>query len=357
MEGNKKNFRFQYSVTATKENTMTTYRLDDKQPHAFWDNSYPARVRIKSGDTVVFETLEASANQITPKSKDAAVANLSFDPIHPLTGPVYVEGAEPGDGLEVEVVSIKHKGWGWNAVIPGFGLLGEDFPTPYLHHYKLGRTQCKFREDILIPYEPFCGVMGVAPREPGRLTTIPPRENGGNIDIRHLTPGTRVMFPVLAPGALFSCGDCHSAQGDGEVNGTGIESPMTVTLRFQLMKGANVPELRFITPPGKKLTVTDEKGYFVTTAHGPDLFRDAQQAVRYMIDHLSSNYNMTREQAYCLCGAAVDLKISEIVDAPNWIVSAYLPLSIFKRSKTKASSRTRKVKPMAKRASDQRRTR
>ena len=322
---------------------MATHYLDDTQPHAFWDNSYPARIHIKSGDTVVFETLEASANQVTPTSADEAVANLSFDPIHPLTGPVYVEGAESGDGLEVEIISIKHKGWGWNAVIPGFGLLGEDFPNPYLHHYKLGRTNCEFRKDILIPYEPFCGVMGVAPRETGRLTTIPPRENAGNIDIRHLTPGTRVTFPVLVPGALFSCGDCHSAQGDGEVNGTGIETPMTVRLRFHVLKGANTPELRFTTPPGKKLTVADEGGYFVTTAHGPDLFQDAQKSIRYMIDYLVSEHNLTREQAYCLCGAAVDLKISEIVDAPNWIVSAYLPLSIFKQSKprTKSSSRSK----------------
>ena len=327
---------------------MATYHLDDTQPHAFWDNSYPARLKIKPGDTVVFETLEASAKQVTPQSLHEAVAELDFSVIHPLTGPVYVEGAEPGDALEVDIVSLKHKGWGWNAVIPGFGLLADDFPNPCLHHYRLGRTHCEFRSDIRIPYEPFCGVMGVAPREPGRINTIPPRENAGNIDIRHLTAGTKVLFPVLAPGVLFSCGDCHSAQGDGEVNGTGIETPMTVTLRFQLKKGANIPELRFITPPGKKLTVADEAGYFVTTAHGPDLFKDAQQAVRYMIDYLSSEHNLTREQAYCLCGAAVDLKISEIVDAPNWIVSAYLPLNIFtgpeaarKRAVARAKARAR----------------
>ncbi|HLE27066.1 MAG TPA: acetamidase/formamidase family protein, partial [Anaerolineales bacterium] len=215
------------------------------------------------------------------------------------------------------------------------------------HHYKLGRTHCQFREDILIPYEPFCGVMGVAPREPGRLNTIPPRENAGNIDIRHLTPGARVMFPVLAPGALFSCGDCHSAQGDGEVNGTGIETPMTVRLRLNLLKGVKTPELRFVTPARQKLTVADAGGYFVTTAHGPDLFKDAQQAMRYMIDYLSSEHNMTREQAYCLCGAAVDLKISEIVDAPNWIVSAYLPLSLFVK-KAAPQRAAAKAKPKAK---------
>jgi acetamidase/formamidase len=309
---------------------MATHHLDDTQPHAFWDNTLSPRVRIQPGDTVVFETLEASAGQIGPDSASEVVGHLNFDLIHPLTGPVYVEGAEPGDVLVVDIVSIKHKGWGWNAVIPGFGLLAEDFAEPYLHIYKVGETTCEFRPDIQIPYEPFCGVMGVGPRESGRLITIPPRENGGNIDIRHLTPGSRVFFPVLVPGALFSCGDCHSAQGDGEVNGSGIETEMTVTLTFNLLKNANIPELRFITPPGKKLTVADEGGYYVATAHGPDLFKNSQQAIRYIIDYLSSQHNMTREQAYCLCGAAVDLKISEIVDAPNWIVSAYLPLSIFK---------------------------
>ena len=308
---------------------MATHFLDDTQPHAFWDNTHPPRLRIQPGDTVVFETLEASANQILATSTTEVLHTISFDPIHPLTGPVYVEGAEPGDALEVEIISLEHKGWGWNAVLVDFGLLPEDFREPYLHLYRVSDAYSEFNPDIHIPYEPFCGTMGVAPREAGRFDTIPPRENGGNIDIRHLTPGAVALFPVLVPGALFSCGDCHSAQGDGEVNGSGIETPMHVTLRFNLLKGANIPELRFTTPAGKKLTVTDEKGYFVTTAHGPDLFKNAQQAVRYMIDHLGKEYGLTPEQAYCLCGAAVDLKISEIVDAPNWIVSAYLPLSIF----------------------------
>lgn len=323
---------------------MSIYHIDDTQPHAFWDNSLPPRVRVASGDSVVFETLEASAGQITPQSSHEAVANLSFDPIHPLTGPVFVEGAEPGDTLEVEIISLKHKGWGWNAVIPGFGLLGEEYRNPYLHHYRLGRTHCAFREDIQIPFEPFCGVMGVAPREPGRLDTIPPRENGGNIDIRHLTAGTKVMFPVLAPGALFSCGDCHSAQGDGEVNGTGIETAMTVTLRFRVLKDVKIQELRFVTAPKKRLTVTDAGGYYVATAHGPDLMTDAKQALKYMIDHISSTYDMSPEQAYCLTGAAVDMKISEIVDAPNWIVSAYLPLSIFEAPKPASGRRVTQVR-------------
>ena len=308
---------------------MATHHLNDTQPHAFWDRTLPPRVRIQPGDTVVFETQEASDDQIKPDSTTEVLNTLSFDPIHPLTGPVYVEGAAPGDELEVEILSLQHKGWGWSAVIPGFGLLADDFPQPYLHHFKLEGANCWFSPDICIPFEPFCGTMGVAPAGSERIDTMPPRENGGNLDIRHLTPGTRVFFPVLAPGALFSCGDCHSAQGDGEVNGCAIESAMTVTLRFNLVKGARLPDLQFITPPGRKLTVTDEAGYYVTNANGPDLFKDAQQAIRYMIDYLAATRGLTREQAYTLCGSAVDLKISQIVDAPNYSVSAYLPLSIF----------------------------
>jgi acetamidase/formamidase len=314
-----------------KGKIVATHHLDDAQPHACWDNSLPPRLAIAPGDTVVFETLEASANQITPQSTSEAMARLSFDPIHPLTGPVFVDGAQPGDTLEVEILDLQHKGWGWNGVIPGFGLLPEDFTQAYLHHYSIVGDECLFRDDIRIPYEPFCGVMGVGPREAGRLNTTPPRLNGGNIDIRHLTPGARVFFPVLVPGALFSCGDCHSAQGDGEVNGTGIETPMSVTLRFQLHKGRSTKELRFLTARGKRLSVADELGYFVTTAHGPDLLVDSQNAIRYMIEHLMAEHAVSAEQAYSLCGAAVDLKISEIVDAPNWIVSAYLPLAIFER--------------------------
>src|SRR5258708_4876855 len=165
---------------------MATHHLDDTHPYAFWDNTFPPRLRIQPGDTVVFETLEASAGQVRPDSTSEAVRALNFDLIHPLTGPVYVEGAEPGDTLVVDIVSIKHKGWGWNSVLPGFGLLAEDFPEPYLHHYKLGETTCEFRPDIHIPYEPFCGVMGVGPPEPGHFTTIPPPKNPAHLHFPHL---------------------------------------------------------------------------------------------------------------------------------------------------------------------------
>jgi acetamidase/formamidase len=307
---------------------VTAHFLDDAAPHAFWDRSLAPRIEIDAGDVVVFETLEGTG-QVSHDSRSELLGRLRPELIHPLTGPVSVQGAEPGDILVVDVISLEHRGWGWNGVIPGFGLLGDEFEWPYLHHYELDGDVCVFDDKITIPYEPFCGTMGVALDQDGRFDTAPPRRNGGNVDIRQLTPGSRLRLPVLHEGALFSCGDCHAAQGDGEVNGTGIETPMTVTLQFDLEQGGReLAELQFWTAPGR-LIPANHPGYFVTTAHGPDLFVNAQNALRYMLDHLVGEHGLSREQAYCLSGAAVDLKISEIVDAPNWIVSAFLPLSLF----------------------------
>jgi acetamidase/formamidase len=170
--------------------------------------------------------------------------------------------------------------------------------------------------------------MGVAPQEAGRRDTIAPNYNGRNMDIRDLGPGSTLWMPVFVDGALFACGDCHSAQGNGELCGTGIESPMTVSLRFDVRKDLSLKELQFQKP--SPLTKTDTGGYHATTAHGPDLLENAKNAARNLVDWLVANKGLTRSQAYVLCSVAADLKISEIVDAPNFIVSAYMPLSVFK---------------------------
>lgn len=309
---------------------MTEHYLDDSVVHAFWDNAYPARLEIDPGDTVVFECREAVDGQVTPESGHDAVSNLDFSRIHPLTGPIFVKDSRPGDVLEVDILRMEHKGWGWNGHLPGFGLLADDFDYPYVQHWRLEGDSCFFMDSdkVEVPFEPFCGVMGVAPKEEGRFTTIPPRFNGGNIDIRGLTIGAKLFIPVMVEGALFSTADCHSAQGDGEVTGTGIETPMTVTLRFNLRRDLSLTELQFTTP--SPLTKADSQGYYCTTAHGEDLYFNSQNAVRYMIDWLVDNHAFSRSQAYCLCSVAGDLKISEIVDAPNWIVSFYMPLSVLK---------------------------
>ena len=310
---------------------MAEHFLDDSVVHAFWDNSYPPRIRIDPGDTIVFECREALDNQVTPGSGPEDLTNVDMGRVHALTGPVYVNGAKPGQVLQVEILEFKHKGWGWNGHIPGFGLLADEFDYAFLQHWRLEGESCRFMDDdrIKVPFEPFCGVMGVAQAEPGRLNTIPPRFNGGNIDIRGLTAGATLYMPIGVEGALYSTGDCHSAQGDGEVCGTGIETPMITTQRFTLREDLSLSELQFTTP--SSLTRADSQGYHCTTAHGEDLYANAQTALRYMIDWLELNAGLTRSQAYCLCSAAADLKISEIVDAPNWIVSCYMPLSVLKK--------------------------
>jgi acetamidase/formamidase len=304
------------------------YRLTDAQTHCRWDQSIAPLITVGSGEVVELETKEASDKQIVPGSSVDVLATLDFSVIHPLTGPVAVAGAEPGDVLEVEVLDIRPKEWGWTGIIPGFGLLADDFPEPYLKVWELEGDHAYFKPGIRIPLEPFCGVMGVAPAEPGSLDTIPPRLNGGNIDIKQLVKGSKLYLPVLYPGANFSLGDVHAAQGDGEVCGTAIEAPMIVTVRFDLHKDGSIPELQYFTP-GNASEKTNTKGFYVTTGHSPDLYQAAQNATRHMITHLTKNYDLTRHEAYALCSVAVDLRISEIVDAPNWIVSAFLPLDIF----------------------------
>lgn len=310
---------------------MAEHHLDASTVHAFFDRDHPARLTVDPGDTVTFECKDASDGQIAPGDGVGAYVSVDGSRVHALTGPVAVHGAQPGDTLVVEVLELRHHGWGWSGFRPdGIGLLADEFDAPFLQHWRLEGDRCAFADSdaVEVPFEPFCGVMGVAPAEPGRLHTAPPRINGGNLDIRGLTVGATAYLPVLAPGALFSTGDAHAAQGDGEVCGTGIEAPMTVTMRFGLRKDLRVRELQFRTP--SPLTRTDSHGYYATTAHGPDLYRGAQDAVRAMVDWLEGEHGLPREQAYVLCSVAADLKISEVVDAPNWIVSCYLPLSVLR---------------------------
>jgi acetamidase/formamidase len=290
-------------------------------------------LEIDPGDTVVFETPEITRGRITSTTTSADLATLKFEPGHQISGPVAIRGAEPGDSLIVEIVDVVPKSWGWTAIFRGNGLLARDeiFQEPYLHIWDLsnGKT-AEFKPGIVVPFEPFCGIMGVAPAEEGELSTTPPRRNGGNLDIRQLVNGTTLYMPILAPGALFSVGDVHAAQGDGEVCGTGIECEATVTLRFNLLKNHEMPELAF-RMTGPMTGRWNTAGWMATTAHGPDLHANAQQAIRYMIDYLGRAHGLTPHEAYALCSACVDLKISEVVDAPNWVVTAALPLGVFRK--------------------------
>jgi acetamidase/formamidase len=308
-----------------------THHLPDEQVHFSWDTGNDPVLEIDSGDTVVVWTRDVSDNQITPASDATVIAALDWDRVYPLNGPIAVRGAEPGDTLAIEVLDIHTQGWGWTAILPGLGLLPDDFPDAYLRTFDLSRGDVAYmREDILIPLEPFFGTMGVCPAEASNQPVMPPGNFGGNMDTRQLVRGSTLYLPVQVKDAMFSCGDAHGAQGDGEVCVTGIEAPMFASLRFTLDKNRSIPAPQYRTP--SPLTpLVNSAPFYGTTGVGGDLYAAAQDAVRAMIDHIASTYALGRQDAYLLCSLVVDLKISEIVDAGQYIVSALLPEAVFTR--------------------------
>jgi len=303
------------------------HTIHGAQHHFGWDHSIPPVLTVAPGTTIEFECLDASGGQLTKDSTLADVGGLDFGKVNPVTGPVFIDGAEPGDAVKVTIHEFKPSGFGWTANIPGFGLLAEQFTEPALHiwTYDAGSlAPALYGPGGKVPLKPFAGTIGLAPAEPGLHSVVPPRRVGGNMDIRDLAAGTELYLPVEVAGALFSIGDTHAAQGDGEVCGTAIESPMNVVLTLDLVKGAKLKMPRFTTP-GPVSRHLDEKGYEVTTGVGSDLFAGAQAAVSQMVDLLAARHGMAPVDAYMLCSVCGDLRISEIVDQPNWIVSFYFP--------------------------------
>ena len=308
-----------------------THYFPTDEVHFKWDTDNEPVLTVASGDTVVVHTRDVSDNQITPDSTADAIGSLDWDRVYPLAGPIAVEGAQPGHTLAIEIVDLHTQGWGWTAIIPGFGLLPDDFTEPYLKIFDLADGDfTHLRKDIAIPIAPFLGTMGVCPAGASEQAVMPPGAFGGNLDTRQLVRGTTLFLPVQVEGALFSCGDAHAAQGDGEVCVTGIESPMYGALRFTLHEDRSVPAPQYETAPGPLTPHVDGGGFYGTTGVGPDLYVAAQEALRAMLDYLGANYDLSREDAYVLSSLCVDLKISEIVDAGEYVVSAVLPLAVFR---------------------------
>jgi acetamidase/formamidase len=309
---------------------VSTHYFPSDQVHFTWDVGNDPVLTVDSGDVVVMHTRDVSDNQIGPDSTADVIAGLDWDRVYPLAGPIAVSGAEPGDTLAVEVLDLHTQGWGWTAILPGLGLLPDDFPDPYLRIFDLtGGDVTYLGDNVAIPIEPFLGTMGVCPADASAQPIMPPGNFGGNMDTRQLTRGTTLFLPVQVEGALFSCGDAHAAQGDGEVCVTGIESPMYAALRFTLQKGRAIPAPQYLTA-GPLVPRAGDGGWYGTTGVGPDLYVGAQEAVRAMVAYIAGEYGLTPEDAYVLCSLAVDLRISEIVDAGQYIVSALLPLSVFR---------------------------
>ncbi|GIV60070.1 MAG: acetamidase [Rhodothermaceae bacterium] len=308
---------------ATRTVPEPQYTLTKDQTHNRFSAAIPPVLRVPSGAVIEVHTEEASDGQLTPESTVEDVATLDFDPIHPLTGPVYVEGAEPGDVLAVTLHEIEMGDYGWSAIVPGFGFLADEFTEPYLKLFTLedGATVARFNDDITIPLKPFPGVMGVAPATDEMLSTIPPRANGGNMDDPNLTEGVTVYFPVFVEGALFSIGDTHAAQGHGEVCGTAIEAPMRIVYEVNVLKGGRpIPEPQY-----------ESDDFYAVTAFAETLDEAARKATRYMIDYLVAEHGLTREDAYVLASLAGDLKIAEVVDVPHVLVSMHMPKAVLGR--------------------------
>ncbi|TIX82174.1 MAG: acetamidase [Mesorhizobium sp.] len=307
------------------------YTIHGRHHHFGWDNSFVPTERVAPGSTIEFQCLDSSGGQLQADSTVADVALLDFAKVNPVTGPIYVEGAEPGDALKVTIEMFKPSGFGWTGNIPGFGLLADDFPEPALNIWTYDAASLEpalFGKHARVPLKPFAGTIGNAPAEMGLHSVVPPRRVGGNLDIRDLAAGTTLYLPVEVAGALFSVGDTHAAQGDGEVCGTAIESPMDVVLKLDLIKDIRLKTPRFTTP-GPVTRHLDAKGYEVTTGIGPDLMTGAREAVSQMIDLLAGRYAMDPVEAYMLVSVCGDLRISEIVDMPNWVVSFYFPRCVF----------------------------
>ena len=307
------------------------YTIHHAQYHFGWDNSIAPAERIAPGSTILFYCHDSSAGQLGPSSTVQDVVNLDFGKINPVSGPIHIEGAAPGDSVKVTIESFAPSGWGWTANIPGFGLLADQFTDPALTLWKYDPdtlAPALWGEQGKVPLKPFCGTIGNALAEAGLHSIVPPRRVGGNMDIRDLAAGTTLYLPVEVAGALFSVGDTHAAQGDGEVCGTAIESPMDVVLTLDLVKGENLKTPRFTTP-GPVTNHLDAKGYEATTGIGDDLMQAARDAVSAMVDLLCKQRGMSAVDAYMLASTCGDLRISEIVDMPNWIVSFYFPRCVF----------------------------
>ncbi|MBM4407716.1 MAG: acetamidase [Chloroflexi bacterium] len=293
-----------------------------------WSSRDPL-MTVGSGAVLELSFRDASDGQVRPTSAAEELNRHEDGRSNPITGPIVVEGAQPGDVLQVDVLEFEVDTWGWTCSAPGFGLLAQDFPDPILCHWEI-RDGFAAALGLRVPTAPFPGVLGTCPAGPGQpFSVIPPRGVGGNLDIRQLVAGATAYLPVELAGAWFGAGDGHARQGDGEVCGSAIETESRGRLRLTLRRDLHLTSPAFETPAEPRAA----GAMFGTTGVEPDLMLASQNAVRRMIEWLVPRYGVTPEDAYLLCSVLVDLRISEVVDAPNWVVTAFFPLDLVERTR------------------------
>jgi acetamidase/formamidase len=305
---------------------MSEHTITAEPTHSVWDRSLEPRLRIEPGDEVQIECADASGGQVQPGMTTEDYLRIDRTKIHALTGPIWVEGAAPGDVLEIDVLATRHSGWGWSSVVEGLGFLKERFSEPYLFHWQLDGESTSSLEPAVVPVRPFLGVMGVARADDGAFRTRPPGPFGGNLDVRELCAGSKLYLPVYNRGALFSCGDGHAAQGDGEVCINGIECPLDVTLAFHLHK--RQPLAGPIVEASDKAATDSTADAWVVVETGTDLLATSRAATGRMIDLLVDRWGFSDVHAYILCSVALKLRLSQVVNEPVYTVSAALSKQI-----------------------------
>jgi acetamidase/formamidase len=304
---------------------MPEHHLSAAPTHSRWNRQLPPRLYIASGDTVHLDCVDSSGSQVHPAMTLRSFLNIDRGRIHALTGPIFVEGAEPGDVLQIDILEVAHQGWGWSSVINGLGFLKERFAEPCLFHWQLENFESRSLAPAVVPLRPFCGVMGVATAQDGEFRTRPPGIFGGNMDVRELSTGSTLYLPVLNTGALFSAGDAHAAQGDGEVCINGIECPANATLRFHLHKHRSLAGPLIESAPQK---TSDHSDAWIVVESASDPVSAARAATSRMIDLLASRWDFSDIHAYLLCSVAMNLRLSQVVNEPMFTLSAAIPKSI-----------------------------
>jgi acetamidase/formamidase len=302
---------------------MAEHRLTAEPTHSRWNRALAPRLTISAGDTVHLSCLDSTGSQVTPGTSLEDFLAIDRGRVHALTGPIWIDGAEPGDVLEIQVLQVEHLGWGWSSVMPGFGFLQEKFREPYLFHWALDPQVSRSLGPAVVPLRPFCGVMGVAPGEDGEFRTRPPGNFGGNMDVRELCTGATLYLPVLNAGALFSAGDAHAAQGDGEVCINGIECPAEVSLRFHVHQ--RQPLSGPLLESAESRTPDAPADAWIVVESNPDALQAARAATERMVELLVARWSFSPIQAYLLCSVAMKLRISQVVNEPMITVSAAMP--------------------------------
>ena len=314
-----------------RERQPNRHTLHALHHHWCWNNQLAPALEVAPGDNISITTLESSGGQIGPASSVEDVAQMDFSRVNPVTGPIFIDGAEPGDVVTITINDMAPSGIGWTAVIPEFGLLADQFEKPALKlwRYETHRSaDARYSDVARVFIQPMLGAVGLAPAAPGDHDILPPRRVGGTLDIRDIGPGSTLFLPVEVEGGLLSVGDTHAAQGDGEVCGTGLESAIDIDITLGLRKQEPLCSPR-VDIDNRVVRTLDSCGFHVTTAIGEDLMQGARDAVSAMIELLMGEHGLGAEDAYMLCSLCADLRISEIVNRPNYVVSFYFPRIVF----------------------------